>query len=163
MVCFNPSFFFEFTMGTGSWLFLRYLLDGDLASNTLGKRWVACLHKRGGPYQAQFWNIAKFTNLRFELRWGDLSNIVEGLEAQEPDRLPAVQPLRTPNLPKPNIPSLLVISADDYCPENLNLERYNIIGSAVLASSHLRSFQPVSLSMQGFEAGALQDTAERQR
>ena len=56
-----------------------------------------------------------------------------------------------------------MISADDYRPENLNLDRYNIIGSAVLASSHLRSFQPVSLSMQGFEAGALQDTAERQR
>ena len=54
--------------GLGADFFLRYLLDGDLASNTLGKRWVAGPHKRGRPYHAQDWNIAKFTNLRFELR-----------------------------------------------------------------------------------------------
>ena len=146
----------------GADFFLRHLLDGDAASNTLGWRWVSGLHTRGKPYNAQDWNIAKFTNRRFEPRRGDLTNVVEGLEAQEPDGLPTVQPLRKPNPPKLNIPSLLLITADDSRPEDLDLDRFNIVENATLVSSNLRSYQPVSKSVQEFEAGALKDTAKRQ-
>ena len=64
---------------------------------TLGLRWVAGLHTRGKPYHAQDWNIAKFTEHRFQPEKGELKDVVEGLEAQEPDGLPPVQPLRVPN------------------------------------------------------------------
>ena len=50
----------------GADLFLRHLLDGDPASNTLGWRWVAGLHTRGKSYQARASNIGKFTGGRFD-------------------------------------------------------------------------------------------------
>jgi hypothetical protein len=41
--------------------FLRHLLDGDAASNTLSWRWVAGLHTKGKHYLAQASNITRFT------------------------------------------------------------------------------------------------------
>jgi len=49
----------------GAEFFLKYLLDGDSASNTLSWRWVAGLQSKGKHYLAQSWNIEKFTNNRF--------------------------------------------------------------------------------------------------
>jgi len=49
----------------GADFFLRHLLDGDPASNTLSWRWVGGLHTRGKHYVAAPWNIAKFTDGRF--------------------------------------------------------------------------------------------------
>jgi deoxyribodipyrimidine photo-lyase len=49
----------------GADLFLRHLMDGDPASNTLAWRWVAGLQTKGRPYIARPSNIAKFTNGRF--------------------------------------------------------------------------------------------------
>ncbi|WP_234423705.1 FAD-binding domain-containing protein [Tateyamaria sp. Alg231-49] len=155
-----------FTLGLpwslGADFFLRHLLDGDPASNTLGWRWVAGLHTRGKPYHAQDWNITKFTNQRFEPRKGDLADVIKGLEAQEPDGLPSVQPLRTPTAPKPDVPSLLLITAEDCRPEDLKLDRFNIITATTLGCGHLRSPNPVSSAVLDFERGALEDTAMRQ-
>jgi deoxyribodipyrimidine photo-lyase len=47
--------------------FLRHLLDGDPASNTLSWRWVAGLHTRGKTYLARPDNIRKYTNQRFQV------------------------------------------------------------------------------------------------
>ena len=49
----------------GADFFMRHLLDGDPASNTLSWRWVAGLHTRGKHYVATPQNIAKFTDQRF--------------------------------------------------------------------------------------------------
>tara|TARA_B100001540_G_scaffold301105_1_gene307206 strand:+ start:96 stop:1235 length:1140 start_codon:yes stop_codon:yes gene_type:complete len=49
----------------GAEFFLKHLLDGDSASNTLSWRWVAGLQSKGKHYLAQSWNIEKFTNNRF--------------------------------------------------------------------------------------------------
>jgi deoxyribodipyrimidine photo-lyase len=46
------------------WMYTR-LLDGDIASNTLGWRWVAGLHTKGKAYHASSTNILKFTDGRF--------------------------------------------------------------------------------------------------
>ncbi len=46
----------------GADFFLRHLLDGDPASNTLGWRWVAGLQTRGKTYLARPDNIQKFTD-----------------------------------------------------------------------------------------------------
>ena len=46
----------------GADFFLRHLLDGDPASNTLGWRWVAGLHTKGKIYLARRDNIEKYTN-----------------------------------------------------------------------------------------------------
>ena len=47
--------------------FLRHLLDGDPASNTLSWRWVAGLHTRGKTYLATRENIQKYTGGRFSV------------------------------------------------------------------------------------------------
>tara|TARA_B100000073_G_scaffold299575_1_gene265556 strand:+ start:2269 stop:3414 length:1146 start_codon:yes stop_codon:yes gene_type:complete len=49
----------------GAEFFMKYLLDGDSASNTLGWRWVAGIQTKGKNYIASEWNIKKFTNDRF--------------------------------------------------------------------------------------------------
>ena len=49
----------------GAEFFMKYLMDGDSASNTLGWRWVAGIQTKGKNYVASEWNIKKFTNNRF--------------------------------------------------------------------------------------------------
>ena len=50
----------------GADFFLRHLLDGDPASNTLSWRWVAGLHTKGKTYLARSSNIEKYTQGRFK-------------------------------------------------------------------------------------------------
>ena len=58
-----------FTLGLpwqlGAEFFMKFLFDGDSASNTLGWRWVAGVQTKGKNYVASEWNIKKFTNNRF--------------------------------------------------------------------------------------------------
>ncbi|WP_438363007.1 FAD-binding domain-containing protein [Nioella halotolerans] len=154
-----------FTLGLpwrlGADFFLRHLLDGDAASNTLGWRWVAGLHTRGKPYAAQAWNIAKFTDDRFTPRAADLAEVTSGLEAEEPDGLPDLLALRAPIAPDPGKSSVLLITEEDCRPEDFDLSGLDLRGAATLISSHLRSPRPVSDAVQAFEAGALDDTAAR--
>ena len=49
----------------GADFFLRHLLDGDAASNTLSWRWVVGLHSVEKTYLARAENIQRFTNGRF--------------------------------------------------------------------------------------------------
>ena len=49
----------------GANFFMRHLLDGDSASNTLSWRWVAGLQTIGKPYIARAENIKHFTDNRF--------------------------------------------------------------------------------------------------
>ena len=50
----------------GADFFLRHLLDGDPASNTLSWRWVAGIQTQGKTYVARRDNICKYTNNRFD-------------------------------------------------------------------------------------------------
>ena len=50
----------------GADFFLKHLLDGDAASNTLSWRWVAGLQTKGKHYLATAWNINKFSSKKYE-------------------------------------------------------------------------------------------------
>ena len=154
-------FTLELPWRLGADFFYRHLLDGDAASNTLGWRWVAGLHTRGKPYRAQAWNIKKFTNNRFTPLPGQLAEVVEGLESQEPEGLPSITPLRKVQAPDPNQPSVLLITEEDCRPEDFDLQSLNLVGCATVAASHLRSPRPVAEFVEKFERGALSDTASR--
>ena len=52
----------------GADFFMRHLLDGDPASNTLSWRWVAGLHTRGKAYAARAENIRRYTDGRYAPR-----------------------------------------------------------------------------------------------
>ncbi|MFN3642918.1 MAG: FAD-binding domain-containing protein [Gemmobacter sp.] len=154
-----------FTLGLpwrlGADFFYRHLLDGDAASNTLGWRWVAGLHTRGKPYHAQAWNIAKFTGQRFTPRDSDLAEVTEGLEAQEPEGLPPVLPLRSVMPPASGRPTALLITDEDGCLEDFAPAALDLRAAATLAAAPLRSPLPVAEGVQRFEAEALADTAAR--
>jgi hypothetical protein len=59
-----------FTLGLpwqkGAEFFMKHLLDGDAASNTLSGRWVAGIQTKGKNYIAQNWNIRKFSNNKYK-------------------------------------------------------------------------------------------------
>ena len=154
-----------FTLGLpwrlGADFFLRHLLDGDPASNTLGWRWVAGLHTRGKPYRARAANIATFTGQRFAPRDSDLAEVTGGLEATEPDGLPPVQPLRPVTPPQPDRPTALLITEEDCSPEAFDLAALDLRAAATLGASHLRSPLPVSEAVIRFEQAALDDAAAR--
>ncbi|MEM6727827.1 MAG: FAD-binding domain-containing protein [Pseudomonadota bacterium] len=59
-------FTLELPWELGADFFLRHLLDGDPASNTLGWRWVAGLQTRGKTYLARPDNISRYTEGRFK-------------------------------------------------------------------------------------------------
>ena len=59
-------FTLELPWQLGAEFFMKYLYDGDAASNTLGWRWVAGVQTQGKHYLASEWNIKKFTNNRFK-------------------------------------------------------------------------------------------------
>ncbi|MEO1191361.1 MAG: FAD-binding domain-containing protein [Pseudomonadota bacterium] len=154
-----------FTLGLpwrlGADFFYRHLLDGDPASNTLGWRWVAGLHTRGKAYEAKAWNIAKFTNQRFAPKDGELARDIEPLDAEEPDGLPPLQPLRAVRPPDPALPTALLITEEDCCLEAFEPGRLQLCGAATLQASALRSPLPVSDQVAQFEASALEDAAAR--
>ena len=145
----------------GADFFYRHLLDGDAAANTLNWRWAAGLHTRGKPYVARRDNIDTYTRGRFTPSQSELAEVTEGLEATEPDGLPGVGPLREMNAMKPGIPTALLITDDDCCPQDFDLSGCDFRAVATLSSSHLRSPRPVSDAVGRFEGEALADAARR--
>ncbi|SEQ29866.1 deoxyribodipyrimidine photo-lyase [Loktanella sp. DSM 29012] len=154
-----------FTLGLpwrlGADFFYRHLLDGDAASNTLSWRWVAGLHTRGKPYPARAQNIATYTEGRFAPDHGTLAEVDKGLEYNEPDGLPDLQPLRDVTAPKTGAPTVLLITDEDCCVTDFDLDGLDLRGAATLATSHLRSPRPVADQVVRFERGAVDDTAQR--
>ncbi len=93
----------------GADFFLRHLLDGDAASNTLSWRWVAGLQTPGKHYLARAENIARFTGGRFN-PLGQLDETAASLPA---DALPDVQPLVPPPAADPHARSGWLLHEDD--------------------------------------------------
>jgi hypothetical protein len=151
-----------FTLGLpwrlGADFFLRHLLDGDPASNTLGWRWVAGLHTKGKHYVAQAWNIEKFTGGRFAPSPRDLN---EGAAPLADDDAPPASPLPLPASPDPTLPSALLITEEDCLPETLGLDLKRLRAAAVYQASSARSDLPVSALVETFDRGALADAAAR--
>ena len=145
----------------GADFFLRNLLDGDPASNTLSWRWVAGLHTRGKPYVAQADNIARFTDERFTPRAQELTQSAFGLEALEPDGLPECKALRSLQAPQMHLPTALLLTEEDCLLEDFPIQDLIYTAAATLVASPLRSPRDVSPLVVQFEAGALADVAQR--
>ncbi|MCM2560886.1 DNA photolyase [Lutimaribacter sp. EGI FJ00015] len=140
----------------GADFFLRYLLDGDPASNTLGWRWVAGLQTRGKTYLARPANIAKYTGGRFH---------PQGLAsaAPAPDSAPHPAPLPAPGSDRAafNTPTALVLHEDDLSPGYLLDRGLQPVATALVQASAARSPLNVSENVHRFTAGALQDVQAR--
>ncbi len=105
----------------GADFFLRHLLDGDPASNTLSWRWVAGLHTRGKHYVARAENIRRYTDGRFN---------PEGLD-EYPDPLDEPMPPREVPLPQadalPDGEVALLLHLDDLHPESVPLGTARVV------------------------------------
>ena len=144
-----------FTLGLpwalGADLFLRHLVDGDPASNTLSWRWVAGLHTRGKAYAARAENIARYTESRFHPR--GLNEHPEPLD--EPDLGPARPLPRADAAPDGDV--ALLLHLDDLHPESLPLGRARVARVAALQAS-VPGADPAIIA---FDAASLEDTIAR--
>ncbi|WP_415920101.1 FAD-binding domain-containing protein [Tateyamaria sp. SN6-1] len=96
----------------GADFFLRHLLDGDPASNTLGWRWVAGQQTPGKTYLARTSNISKYTEGRFAPKWQLAGEAPAVPGAPNPER----QPLRPPQPLQSGARSGLLLHDDDLSP-----------------------------------------------
>lgn len=143
-----------FTLGLpwqlGAAFFLRQLVDGDPASNTLSWRWVAGLQTPGKCYHATAENIATYTAGRFKpapVRHGPAPGLV-----------PNPPPIPLPrDGAAPSGPCLLVLTEEDLHAESLPLS-----GTTIVAVAALRpETGTVSPQVQSFRTAALADALGR--
>jgi len=135
----------------GADFFLRHLLDGDPASNTLSWRWVAGLHTRGKHYVARADNIRRYTEGRFDP--AGLDAFPDPLEEDVPPREVRLAPADP--LPKGEI--ALLLHLDDLHPESLPLG-----GATVRRVGGLVVHAPgASAAVRAADAAAMADALER--
>jgi deoxyribodipyrimidine photo-lyase len=106
--------------------FLRHLMDGDPASNTLSWRWVSGLHTPGKTYLARPDNIRKYTNGRFRVEEDLATEAVELNEAT----IPKPRQLPQPKEPPKNMRLGLLVTEEDLSAANWLSQRYAISASA---------------------------------
>lgn len=140
----------------GADFFLRHLLDGDPASNTLSWRWVAGLHTPGKSYLAKAEVITGLSDGRY---WP------EGL-AQKP--FAVAGPSNPPPGPCPQggawdraLPTALLLHEDDLSPDWLLEAGLRPQSTAFLLAPDARSPRPVSPLIKTFLRGAVEDCTRR--
>ena len=140
----------------GADFFLRHLLDGDPASNTLSWRWVCGLHTRGKTYLARVSNIANYTDNRFR---------PEGQLAIKAPPLVETRVFPVQSIPAPQVLSGdenfgLLVTEEDCSPEILlgDAKPLSVIGALATRD---RSPLPVSQRVTDFATGAVADAVKR--
>jgi deoxyribodipyrimidine photo-lyase len=149
-----------FTLGLpwtlGADFFLRHLLDGDPASNTLSWRWVAGLHTRGKTYLAQAENIARYTGGRFT---------PQGLAAAAPPLdgppHPAPRPCPVSDPLAATLRSGLLLTEDALSPDPLLALGLSPAATASVQASAGRSHLIVSHRVTEWTRAAMDDCTQR--
>ncbi len=138
----------------GADFFLRHLVDGDPASNTLSWRWVAGLHTKGKAYQARASNIAKYTGERFRPEFQLASDIAPLDEAIEHQLVPLSEKAHMPESDY-----LLLVTEEDGCLESFLIRPpVHVVGFEVTAGRSPLKRGPLA---QQFCTGAIQDAVKR--
>ncbi|MEJ6395384.1 FAD-binding domain-containing protein [Gymnodinialimonas sp. 2305UL16-5] len=151
-----------FTLGlpwqAGADFFMRHLLDGDPASNTLSWRWVAGLQTKGKHYLARSSNISKFTEGRHNPEWR-LNTQAEPLTGPDhPDR----RPIRELRRADPNLKTVVLLHDDDLSPGYLSEHGVTeSAGVAGLCTCSGRSPNEMAAHVTQFTRAALEDAMSR--
>ncbi|WP_083513548.1 FAD-binding domain-containing protein [Curtobacterium luteum] len=154
-----------FTLGLpwqlGADFFLRHLLDGDAASNTLSWRWVAGLQTRGKTYLATTENISRYTEGRFAP-----TGLATTARALDEEPFPHAEPI-TPEDVVGEVGSRvgLLLHDEDLEPTSLlaalGPDVPELRATAVIADAGARSPAAVSPLVEAFTTGAVADAAAR--
>ena len=122
-----------FTLGLpwqkGAEFFMKYLLDGDAASNTLSWRWIAGLQTKGKNYLAQTWNINKFLNKKYQNL-----ELIENAHPIVDNREYKILPIDIQKSNNRN--DFLIVFENDLSEENLKIKDYKKIYFILLDNSH---------------------------
>ena len=138
----------------GANFFMRHLLDGDPASNTLSWRWVAGLHTKGKHYLARSSNIEQFSTAKFSMN-GQLNENAEPLIEQSEHGIQELP--RQESIPKDDF--LLLVTEED-CNGCVLAERQPVatVGLTLSPQSDIFKCSPAVLE---FLKGAVADGAHR--
>ena len=139
----------------GADFFLRHLLDGDPASNTLSWRWVGGLHTKGKHYLARPDNIERFTNGRFR----PVGLVTDALPLVEDKEFSQV-PLNSPQNVEIDEPFGLLITEEDMNGESLSFNGRPISVMGLLATDK-RSSLDVGQLAKNFAADGMKDAVTR--
>ncbi|WP_346346559.1 FAD-binding domain-containing protein [Thetidibacter halocola] len=142
----------------GADFFLRHLLDGDPASNTLSWRWVAGVQTPGKTYLARGSNISKYTEGRFRPDGWIFANDAQAVDAPpHPPRMDA---------PKgdafdPAIPTAFILHEDDLSPGFLVLRGLRPLGTALVTASDGLTPLRMAPRVTEFRTALARDAASR--
>ena len=122
-----------FTLGLpwqkGAEFFMKYLLDGDAASNTLSWRWVAGLQTKGKHYLAQTWNINKFQDKKYQN-----IELKENAYPLVDNREYKITPINLKKINSRN--DYLIVFENDLSEENLKIKDYKKIYFILLDNNY---------------------------
>lgn len=141
----------------GADFFLRHLIDGDPASNTLSWRWVCGLQTVGKTYLARADNIARYTDGRFP----PVTGLAAAAPPLPPDGIPKPQPLRVLAPVPAEMPITLVLTQDDLAPETLDIAPDRV--RRIVAIDTARAYPDTSGRVVAFKQAALADALDRSR
>jgi len=141
----------------GADFFLRHLLDGDPASNTLSWRWVAGIQTPGKTYLARTSNISKYTEGRFAPKW-QLAGEAPALDA--PPK-PDMRPLPEADLPVPSDRTGLILHDDDLSPGYLLDSGIRPVATAIITTRAGLSPLEMAPHVTAFAQGAAEDVVDR--
>ncbi len=140
----------------GADFFLRQLLDGDPASNTLSWRWVAGLQTPGKTYLARTSNISKYTEGRFHPKW-QLATSAPALTGPDVPKPEAIAPQV---MAQTGRRTGLILHAEDLSPGFLTSE-VDITSVAVLRAERDLSRLAIAPHQTAFLDAAFVDTLHR--
>jgi deoxyribodipyrimidine photo-lyase len=141
----------------GADFFLRHLLDGDPASNTLGWRWVAGAQTKGKTYLARADNIEKYTDGRFAPH-GQLAQIAVPVDAP-PDPPPHWTP--PPQERDQTQRTGLILHGDDLSPGFMLPADWSPAATIFLDVTDGLSPLAAAPHVAEFNQGAMQDVGAR--
>lgn len=141
----------------GADFFLRHLIDGDAASNTLSWRWVAGLQTRGKTYLARPDNISRNTGNRFKPPVGLAE---QGIPIPAPPP-PKLRPLEFEGQNHPDEDAGLLLCEEDLNPDFLSGRGWNFSTVMAVQATANRSISEISPHVNRFARGALEDALTR--
>ena len=160
-----------FTLGLpwqlGADFFLRHLLDGDPAANTLGWRWVAGLHTKGKTYLASASNIRKCGAARVASECNHDAGLARlATSAQPPEETLSPRALQMQQVPWPapykaagtDHSSVAVLLTEEDLALDLPLSPGGVVALRPLPRSVV---EPTSPQVQQFGEAAVADALSR--
>lgn len=141
----------------GADFFLRHLLDGDPASNTLSWRWVAGIQTPGKTYLARPSNISNYTEGRFS-PIGQLAAQAVALDAPP---APQRNDLPAASTPETGLRSGLILHDEDLSPGYLLDAGITPVTTAVIRTRKALSPLDIAPHVDLFAERAAQDTVAR--